>query len=225
MSTSLLSADESVSLLQPVLDAFVTGHRRAWQNWERLQKVCADADAAELTLMIDSTTRANIVNNYCIAETVSLIEPLTEPNKIEINTALGFTAVIVRGSDRAALVRFKLLDGELKSGNVSTARQVQLASQEWEPDLLSDLGFPGTHPPTVLTCGYALAVNETSIGGIHLVCWQHKVLCWSHPIWGAKTAEVEDLTLANMPARRAIVRSRRIGQETEGDAGVDGASS
>jgi hypothetical protein len=224
MTQPLLSEDDALALLKPVLGSFIDGHLRAWNQWEQLQKVCLDAKAAELTLLLDATTRANIVNNYCIAETVTLIEPLAAPNYIEVSNKLGFAAVIVRQPTRSAFVRFKMLDRDKKYRNVSTERQIRLARQEWEADLLTELGFPGTQAPTVLTCGYTLAKDESGIEGIHLVCQQNSTVCWSAPIWGVGRAVIEDLTLDDMPLRAPVVRSTRKPNESEGTISAEDSS-
>lgn len=209
----LLTEDQATPLLATVAPVFVDGHLRAWRQWQELEKVCLAAGRAELLLPLSSTTRANFVNNHCIAAVVDGLEPHLDPDHVRLYDGLGFTTVIVSGDGGSALVRLKLLDGDLRTRNVTTDQQDALDRQEWDEDLLADLGR-GLRPPTVVTCGYQLTDSQDEIKGIWIVCRQNGALYWSYPLYGEGSGAVLDVPLPGAPPRY----SRVVSKQTESEA-------
>ena len=211
MTTPLLSEASALQLLSPVLEHFVAGPQHAWSQLERLRKLCADQDALDLIIPLNETTLAGILNNHCVTRVIQLLGPsiATEPDRFDaVSASNGLTGIRVVGDGQAAFVRFKLLDGDLRSSNVSTGQQLSLDRQEWEPDLLTELGYSPVIAPTLLTCGYQIEADQTGLNAIVLMCRQNGILVWCKCLWGAAVAEVEPVTLDHMPARRARIVSR-----------------
>jgi hypothetical protein len=74
-ASPLLTADQARELLSEQHDNFAAAHHQAWGQWQALQEVCRNAEAQELLLPLTATTRANIVNNHCVARIQELIRP------------------------------------------------------------------------------------------------------------------------------------------------------
>lgn len=204
----LLTEAGAKTLLTPLTSAFVDGHLRAWGQWQRLGKICETAGARELIDALTQTTRANIVNNHCVLEVVEALGPYLDAEQVRTYSGFGFTTVIVVGDEGSALVRFKLLDGDLRTRNVTTEQQRALDRQVWDEGLLAELGFD-TRPPTVVTCGYQLNSTQDEIKAVSVVCWQKKALVWSYTIHGEGGSIVADFPFPGMPPRVARVVSKR----------------
>lgn len=211
MTAPLLTEDEARELLRDVERPFVAGHLHAWQQWERLRAVCTGAEAADLLLPLSATTRANFLNNHCVAHVVGELGPLLHPLKVKVVDVHGFLCILVMEDDRAALVRFKFLGPDLLPRNVATEQQRSVDRQEWDPDLLTGLDLPGTVRPTWVFCGYRLTEDETAVATIHLLCKQNGSLEWQYIIHGdGGTGEVVvDFPLPGSPPRASRVVSKR----------------
>jgi len=227
MTTALLTEVDARSLLGRLEAAFVDGHLHAWAQWRRFQALCDAADATDLYLPLTATTRANFLNNHCVERVVTLLEPLLDPAAVRVTDAAGFTCVLVMDGKRAALVRFKLLDRDLRTRNVATGRQLNFDRQEWDSELLIELEIPGAVEPTGITCGYVLAKDETAIESIYLICKQNGTTEWAYSIHGERKDVVVDIPLPDAPPRTARVVSKRArrkssdekkGAESDGEA-------
>ncbi len=204
----LLSEEGARSLLRPFEDAFVRAHLHAWEQWMELDKLC-QTHAPALLIPVTDTTRANFVNNHAAMRIdVELSDVVTE-SMLKVSEALGFTTVLVMAGQQAALLRLKLLDGDLRWSNVSTERQKMLARQEMYEDLLTELGCEGTVSPTIVTCGYEINDENTAIKSISMVCRHHGHLEWHYEIFGEASGLVADIPLPNMPRPSSRVISKR----------------
>jgi len=226
MTAPLLTDAQAKELLHDVERPFVAGHLHAWQQWQRLRSVCAEADAADLLVPLSATTRANFLNNHCVARVVEELGPLLDPLKVRVIDVHGFLCVLVMDGDRAALVRFKFLGPDLLPRNVATGQQRSVDRQEWDPDLLTELNLPGTVPPTWLFCGYRLTEDETAIATVHLLCKQNGSLEWNYLIHGDEGASgvVVDFPLPGSPPRTSrIVSKRKRASKPSASGGGEGA--
>lgn len=227
MTAPLLTEAEARELLREVEQPFVAGHLHAWQQWERLRTVCAQADAADLLVPLSATTRANFLNNHCVAHVVEELGPHLDPIRVRVVDVQGLSCILVMDGDRAALVRFKFLGPDLLPRNVATEQQRSVDRQEWDPDLLTALDVPGTVPPTWLVCGYRLTEDETAVAAVHLLCKQNGSLEWTYVIHGSegKSGVVVDFPLPGSPPRISrIVSKRKRARKPSASGGEEGTS-
>ncbi len=222
----LLEEAEARDLLGDLEGVFVEGHLHAWRQWQRLQAVCQRGDAADLLVPLTATTRANFLNNHCVANVVNALERQQGPTKARALDLDGINCVLVTDPTRAAVVRFKHLGPDLLPRNVATEQQRRLDRQEWDEDLFADLDLPDITPPTWLVCGYRLTADELNVGSVHLVCAQNRNVEWECVLHGGDgIAAVVNIPLPGSPRRTSRVVSSRRKSAKPSASGQGGDSS
>ncbi|GHO52907.1 hypothetical protein [Ktedonobacter robiniae] len=132
----------------------------------------------------DARTRANIVNNYICHE---IRHRFADIPGVTITEHLGF--LVLNFSD-LVLSRFKILDRNLRAGNVWTKRQRDYDDLLELPDL----------PPKAIrvTIGYQLDRSETEIKNILVTRPAHRKIAWHFSILNENISTIQPtLTLPN----------------------------
>ena len=214
-AATLLTPVDAKELLSDLHRPFASAHLDAWGRWDKLREICLKAEAPELLLPLTATTRANYVNNHCVDLIRTGVTTSESVSIVEIN---GLTAVLAHGGGQAAFVRFKLLSRDFAPSNVRTNVQKALSRQEWPENLFHALGI--AFIPTVLTCGYRMAIDQTSISGVYVCCHYRSELLWSYPITDAAggIGDLEVLPIPDMPSPRPRIVSSIIPEKESNDA-------
>jgi len=169
----MVELEEAQDRLAPLEKRFIQGHMAAEAQWEAFVK-----EHPDLALPFDTTTRANVLNNYICSQMARASEGL--PN-VEVTEVLQFFALKI---DDDILLRFKFV-GHGEPRNYPTPQQQLLSRQLFSEEMTMALtGDPALKPPTLLTCGYTLTLDGMKIGRIELRrnCNGHAP--WFYDIYG-----------------------------------------
>jgi hypothetical protein len=183
-SRAIIPEIQAKELLKPYFDRLFLCVKDAWEAWEKLGRV-----APELKKPLDSTARANYLWNHIKSNVRRRFKDVRGVTIIE----KGRTFVL--SIDGVALLRFKKVDGQFRTRNVPTVRQLELQMQ-----LKSQMvELPGLPPEaTWLTCGYLLDPFETTIETYVITCFVGSDRKYVIPFGGGE-ASIEKMQPAPSP--------------------------
>lgn len=208
MMIDLPEAKERLELLEPHLIAV---HQAAMSSWVEHLK-----NDPEFTEPLDTTTRANILNDHVCRK---IERRVAELSGVTVNDKLGFFALMV-GDD--ILLRFKYV-GQGAPMNVATEQQRLLARQMYsEQMMLSLTGDLAGEPPTMLTCGYVIDGDEIGRIEIRCDCVGHQT--WSYDIYGGERVTMPQALPGQEDTTKPARITRKIAAQGEDAASANGAS-
>jgi hypothetical protein len=115
-------------------------------------------------------TSASIIHDYIH---IHAREEFGEDKDLKVIEMDGTFVILVSGK---IYIRFKKMDGEMKSSNIRTERVESFYTQT--------LTLPGYVELTCLTAGYILDVTETFIRNIYLTLQLNETVIWSIDLFG-----------------------------------------
>lgn len=154
---SLITEEKAVNFLESHLASIWEIVKGGWDDYLSLY-------SDTVRVVHDSTTRANIVHAHQIERASRYAQSASNVRLVDLSR---MKILVVDGQ---FAIRFKKLDGDLKSANQPTRQVEEFRAQAQ----LSDL------PPTYnLEAGYLLNELETEILGVYLVCPNRKGHYWA----------------------------------------------
>jgi hypothetical protein len=203
----LLTTDEAQELTADCHAVWVDAHHHAFDLWKRRL-----AEDPEFFKPLIAGDRASILHRHIFDYAARHLD-----GRVISTDALGFNAQIIDGR---AMVRFKYLHRDLKPRAYRTGQQEHLEDQEFTEEMLLPLTFEGvSDPPTVLTCGYTLALGEDAVSRVAVVCWYRGELRYWYDIFGETAmgdGEVVPLFPSSPPDQPRVV-SKLTKKEAEQD--------
>jgi hypothetical protein len=156
---TFLSMAEVRAMAAPHEALWVDAHRHAQDEWWGSRNM-----ASEIFQAAGPTARAATIHDLVTAH-VKRAPGVAWTDKLE------FFAQIIDAGSVSLLVRFKLLDRQMRTANHHSEQQDLLDLHEFKPEALAELtldGMSGT--PVPITCGYVLSAGEISIEQIVVAC-------------------------------------------------------
>jgi hypothetical protein len=206
--SSLLSQERAQAITKPYHSLWREAHAKAEKQWWQTLRQSDPKGFVDL----GATARATVMHDWITGH----IER-SGGSSVVTSTRLGFFVQLVSGSKGTALVRFKLLDRQMRTRNHISDQQDILDVHQLTPPMMGQLSLDGLEEQTtLLTCGYQLTQDETSISRVLMVCHlQRQVAYWYDVVNGAGQ---EVLALPRLaPPPQSHVRSRRSKEETEAE--------
>jgi hypothetical protein len=205
----LLDFEEAQALTAPYHRLWIAAHREAeaaW--WDRFRQSDPEGFIACVP-----TTRASYLHDRVVRHVANSVEATMVGRD-----RLGYAAQVIVDRNRSALVRFKMLDGAMNPRNHPSEQQDLLQQQTFTPEAMAELKMEGLNEaPTILTCGYQLALNEMSMSRIMVVLNYKQEAYYWYDLESGQSANVLGLpNIGELPASR--VRSRRRKDQTGTEA-------
>ncbi len=199
---AILSLDQAQSLTRPFHDLWLEAH-----NYAEGKFWGYGHHDPEGFLALGQLSRANFLHDQVVRR-ISVQGAAT----LQSTIGLGFFAQVLPGDCGDALVRFKLLNDELRTSNHDSDQQDALDLHEYSEEAMGVLSLSGiSGPPTLLTCGYQVKADESGISRVLIVCHYKRDLVYYYDVRdaaeGGGSAEVLLLPHIGSPPE-ATVRSR-----------------
>jgi len=136
---------------------------------------------------------------------------------------LGFFAQVLPGTNGDALVRFKLLDEDMRTSNHDSDQQDALDMHQYSEEAMGVLSLNGiSAPPTLLTCGYQLKADESGISRVLIVCHYKRDVVYYYDVRsaaeGGGSAEILPLPGIGQPPEPTVRPKPQREQETPGSS-------
>ncbi len=203
----MIDLPEAKDRLDPLVPALIAAHEAAMEIW-----VAAVKDNPAFTLPLNTTTRANILNNHVCAQAELRLPDVPQNDK------LGFFALMIGGD---VMLRFKYV-GHGAPANVQTEQQKLLAKQTYNDQMMFALtGDIAGEPPTLLTCGYTIDGEKIGRVEIRYDCKGH--ISWSYDIFGGEAVIMPQM-LPGQEDTAKPARIKKVAAQGEDAASANGAS-
>ena len=202
---NLLDFEQAEALTAPYHGLWVAAHREAeaaW--WDRFRQSDPQGFIACMP-----TTRAGFLHDLVVRHVANSGEGTMVGRE-----RLGYAAQLIVDGNRSALVRFKMLDGQMNPRNHPSEQQDLLQQQTLTTEAMAELKMEGLNEaPTILTCGYQLALDEMSMSRVLVVLNYKQEAYYWYDLESGQSANVLGLPdVAELPISR--VRSRRRRDQT-----------
>jgi len=198
---TFLTLAEAQAVTEGYHELWVQIHRRIQDEWWGPRNM-----ESPIFQAAGPTARATIIHDMVAAE-IRRAPQLVSTDKLD------FFAQLIDSEAGAAVVRFKLLDSQLRTMNHVSGQQDLLDRYEFTPEATEQLLLAGmTASPAVLTCGYQLSPGEVGMEAVVVACHYERKLMYCYDLESGQRREA--LYLPGIEPPEPSIRSRREDSQT-----------
>lgn len=200
MVRPMISASHAQALLGPHDGALIQVILEPWSRWRRLGH-----EQPLFALPLGESERAQILHAHMRFEAKQVFDSVPG---VTATDALEFFALIFQPN---VLLRFKYVEGGPQ--NAQTEQQKHLHRQEYTAEMMGALALDGLeNPPTLLTLGYRLSADASSVSEIVVRRDLKFHPTWEYTIYGASAGQMaEPQTLPVGPKPEPARLSSKLG--------------